>query len=168
MRCGTIRHALCANKRPNSSRHVAQEAQCARPRCAKAPSRRPGHGGCLRLANVPHLARRRAAGERSAGRVQKYIDDVCHLTCPNIRHLILNENAPRPTKGRNYGLPAWAQIYASSSWRYIWGSGRTRENRNQTIKCRTKVKESIPLVNTTIPDHPEKASKQSKIPVAYR
>ena len=59
MRCGTIRRTLCANKRPNCSRHVAQEAQCARPRCAKAPSRRTGHGGRPRLANV---ARARESG----------------------------------------------------------------------------------------------------------
>ena len=33
---------------------------------------------------------------------------------------------------------------------------------NQTIKSAKTIKESIPLVNTTIPYHPEKESKQSK------
>ena len=50
----------------------------------------------------------------------------------------------------------------------IWGSGRMRENRNQTIKCRTKIKQP----NTTCKCHhtipPRKRIKTIKIPVAYR
>ena len=41
-------------------------------------------------------------------------------------------------------------------------AGGPGENRNQTIKCRTKIKESNTTCNTTIPYHPEKESKQSK------
>ena len=83
MRCGTIRRTLCANKRPNCSRHVAQKAQCARPRCAKAPSLRT-----VWPRRVPALGQRcTRAGERSAGLF------VCVTrttrTCPNIRDLIL-------------------------------------------------------------------------------
>ena len=66
MRCGTIRRTLCANKRPNCSRHVAQKAQCARPRCAKAPSRRTGHG------RRPCLAKgARAPGDEATVACQK-------------------------------------------------------------------------------------------------
>ena len=38
----------------------------------------------------------------------------------------------------------------------------TARNRNQTIKCRTKIKQSNTTCNTTIPYHPEKESEQSK------
>jgi hypothetical protein len=141
-----IRRALCANKRPNSSRHVAQEAQCARSRCAKAPSRRPGHGGCLRLANVPHARRRAREGERSLQRDSK---NIAHVPLNLPQHTSPDPKMPQdPRKG---AIMAWARICVI-----------IRENRNQTIKCRTKIKESIPLVNTTIPYHPEKESKQSK------
>ena len=155
MRCGTIRRALCANKRPNSSRHVDQEAQCARPRCAKAPSLRT-----VWPRRVPALGQRcTRAGERSAGLF------VCVTrttrTCPNIRDLILK--CTKTHGSAQLGLRT--QIDASSSWRYIGareGRGPPGENRNQTIKCRTKIKQSNTTCNTTIPYHPEKESKQSK------
>ena len=144
-----IRRALCANKRPNSSRHVAQEAQCARPRCAKAPSRRPGHtaGACA----WPTFHTRAGARGRESG--------LCSLQCDskNIAHVPLNlpqhtsPDPKMPQDPRKGAIMAWARICVI-----------IRENRNQTIKCRTKIKESIPLVNTTIPYHPEKESKQSK------
>ena len=38
----------------------------------------------------------------------------------------------------------------------------TRENRNQTIKCRTKIKQSIPLVNTAIPYHTPKKNQNNQ------
>ena len=53
-------------KRPNSSQHVAKEVQCARPRCAKAPSRRTGHG------RRPCLAKgARAPGDEATVACQK-------------------------------------------------------------------------------------------------
>ena len=159
MRCGTIRRAHCANRRPSSSRHVAQKAQCARPSCAKAPSRRTGHGGCPRLANVV-CARERAVCRTTAGKCMTRTT----RTCPKMRQVILK--CPNTHERAQLASRAGTQIpYASSSWRYMGLRklrGRTRENRNQTIKCRTKIKESNTTCNTTIPYHPEKESKQSK------
>ena len=86
--------ALREKKTINSSRHVAKEAQCARPRCAKAPSRRPGHGGCPSLANVASRA-----GERSAG-------EVCRRTCPN-RIVIKQSNAAQKSKNQ---IPLWIPL----------------------------------------------------------
>ena len=140
MRCGTIRRALCANKRPNCSRHVAQKAQCARPRCAKAPSRRTGHGGCPRLANVAR-ARERAVCRTTAGKCMTRTTP----TCPKIRHLILK--CPNTHERAQLASRAGTQIpYASSSWRYM-GLGKARENRNQTeSNAAQKSNNQIPLV----------------------
>ena len=78
---------LCAKKTNASSRHVGQEARCARHRCAKAPSRRPGH-----TVWVP--------GERSAGR-----KSIRHITQSIVElaqtYVTRASNAPRPLKGRN-------------------------------------------------------------------
>ena len=95
---------------------------------------------------VPALGQRcTRGGERSAGLF------VCVTrttrTCPNIHDLILK--CTKTHESAQLGLGTQISRYASSSWRY-WGSARGRgrsgrENRNQTIKCRTKIKES----NTT-------------------
>ena len=143
MRCGTIRRTLCANKRPNCSRHVAHEAQCARPRCAKAPSRRTGHGGGPRLANV---ARARESGLQGDADTLHDAEDC--RTCPNIRHLILK--CPNIHERAQLGL---GSRYASSHPGDIWG-WQAQSYGNQTIKCRTEIKQSksheyhfpIPLV----------------------
>ena len=82
-------------------------------------------------------------------------------TCPKIRHLILK--CPNTHERAQLASRAGTQIpYASSSWRYMGLGKDAGENRNQTIKCRTKIKESNTTCNTTIPYHPEKESKQSK------
>jgi hypothetical protein len=104
------------------------------------------HGGCLRLANVPHARRRAREGERS---LQPDSKNIAHVPLNLPQHTSPDPKMPQdPRKG---AIMAWARICVI-----------IRENRNQTIKCRTKIKESIPLVNTTIPYHPEKESKQSK------
>jgi hypothetical protein len=112
------------------------------------------HGGCLRLANVPHARRRAREGERS---LQPDSKNIAHVPLNLPQHTSPDPKMPQdPRKG---AIMAWARICVI-----------IRENRNQTIKCRTKIKESIPLVNTTIPYHPEKESKQSKYRyrLAYR
>ena len=107
-RCGTIRRALCANKRPNCSRHVAQKAQCARPRCAKRQAGVLATAGCPHLANVAPRA-----GERSARRCGK--SALCGL--PRRANIISRfQIARRPMKRRNQG---WAQICVIKSWRYV-------------------------------------------------
>ena len=145
MRCGTIRRTLCANKRPNCSRHVAQKAQCARPRCAKAPSRRTGHG------RRPCLAKGARASE-----------DEATVAC--------RKGGMYPTFDSAAGsgeIPVFFGILPYLILKVTWfdsASGyigaregradRSRENRNQTIKCRTEIKQSkshkyhfpIPLV----------------------
>ena len=147
-------------------------ARFARTKTKQLTARGPGSTECtasLRKSAEPAYWARRVpalgqrctrAGERSAGLF------VCVTrttrTCPNIRDLILK--CTKTHGSAQLGLRT--QIDASSSWRY-WGSGRGRgrgpgENRNQTIKCRTKIKESNTTCNTTIPYHPEKESKQSK------
>ena len=113
---------------------------------------------------VPALGQRctrAGTGERSAGLF------VCMTrtsrTCPDIRDLILKCTKTHERAQLGLGTQICVIILA-----IYWGSGRTRtgrersENRNQTIKCRTKIKESNTTCNTTIPYHPEKESKQSK------
>ena len=112
---------------------------------------------------VPALGQRcTRAGERSAGLF------VCVTrttrTCPNIRDLILKCTKTHESAQLGLGTQICVIILATL------GLGtRTREVRerivlycNQTIKCRTKIKQSNTSCNTTIPYHPEKESKQSK------
>ena len=111
---------------------------------------------------VPALGQRcTRAGERSAGLF------VCVTrttrTCPNIRDLILK--CTKTHESAQLGL--WTQICVIILAILGFGTrfedaGGPGENRNQTIKCRTKIKESNTTCNTTIPYHPEKESKQSK------
>ena len=110
---------------------------------------------------VPALGQRcTRAGERSAGLF------VCMTrttrTCPNIRDLILK--CSKTHERAQLGLGT--QICVIISEYSILGLGKDArtgaQNRNQTIKCRTKIKESNTTCNTTIPYHPEKESKQSK------
>ena len=105
-------------------------------------------------------ARERAVCRTTAGKCMTRTTQ----TCPKICQVILK--CPNTHERAQLASRAGTQIpYASSSWRYMGLRklrGRTRENRNQTIKCRTKIKESNTTCNTTIPYHPEKESKQSK------
>ena len=109
---------------------------------------------------VPALGQRcTRAGERSAGLF------VCMtrttLTCPNITYVILK--CTKTHERAQLGLGTQICVIIS---RYIGARGKDArtgaQNRNQTIKCRTKIKESNTTCNTTIPYHPEKESKQSK------
>ena len=60
------------------------------------------HGGCLRLANVPHARRRAREGERS---LQRDAKNIAHVPLNLPQHTSPDPKiAPRPTKGRNYGL----------------------------------------------------------------
>ena len=138
MRCGTIRRALCANKRPNCSRHVAQ---CARPRCAKAPSLRT-----VWPRRVPALGQRcTRAGERSAPGGQRdaeiWITRTAELV---LHHLILK--CPKTHEGAQLGLGRDMRHQARLA---------PAENRNQTNQMpHTNIKQSksheyhfpIPLV----------------------
>ena len=130
---------------------MAQKAQCARPRCAKAPSRRTGHGGCPRLANV---ARARESGLQGDPK-------ICMTRTAELAQTLSRDppNAPTPTKGAIRG-----PRYASSHRRYaLWArEGRPGESSNQTIKCRAKINQSNPTLIPPIPSHPEIKSKQSK------
>ena len=138
MRCGTIRRALCANKRPNSSRHVVQEAQCARPRCAKAPSLRTVWP---RLANV---ARARESGLHQAASAtpKSGLRGLPKLSKHD--HLILK--CPKTHEGAQLGLGRDMRHQARLA---------PAENRNQTNQMpHTNIKQSksheyhfpIPLV----------------------
>ena len=141
MRCGTIRRTLCANKRPNCSRHVAQKAQCARPRCAKAPSLRT-----VWPRRVPALGQRcTRAGERSAPGGQRdaeiWITRTAELV---LHHLILK--CPKTHEGAQLGLGRDMRHQARLA---------PAENRNQTNQMpHTNIKQSksheyhfpIPLV----------------------
>ena len=105
---------------------------------------------------VPALGQRcTRAGERSAGLF------VCVTrttrTCPNIRDLILKCTKTHESVQLGLGTQICVIMLA-----IYWLWRRAGENRNQTIKCRTKIKESNTTCNTTIPYHPEKESKQSK------
>ena len=101
-------------------------------------------------------ARDRAVCRRAAGKCKPRTT----FTCPKIRQLI--PKCPNTHERAQLASRAGTQIPYASSSGDIWGLGRTQENPNQTIKCRTKIKESNTTRNTTIPYHPEKESKQSK------
>ena len=109
---------------------------------------------------VPALGQRcTRAGERSAGLF------VCMTrttrTCPNIHDLILKCTKTHQRAQLGLGTQICVIISRCIGAREGRADGRP-ENRNQTIKCRTKIKESNTTCNTTIPYHPEKESKQSK------
>ena len=150
MRCGTIRRALCANK--------DQTADCTWSRKHRV------HGLVAQKRRAGVLA---TAGARAWPTLHARGRAVCRTmntrTCPNIRDLILKCTKTHERAQLGLGTQICVIILA-----IYWGSGRTRtgrersENRNQTIKCRTKIKESNTTCNTTIPYHPEKESKQSK------
>ena len=78
-------------------------------------------------------------------------------TCPNIRDLILKCTNTHESAQLGLGTQICVIMLA-----IYWLWRRAGENRNQTIKCRTKIKQSNTTCNTTIPYHPEKESKQSK------
>ena len=108
---------------------------------------------------VPALGQRcTRAGERSAGLF------VCVTrttrTCPNIRDLILK--CTKTQESAQLGLGTQICHHPGDIGARHEDAGGPGENRNQTIKCRTKTKESNTTCNTTIPYHPEKESKQSK------
>ena len=109
MRCGTIRRTLCANKRPNCSRHVAQKAQCARSRCAKAPSRRTGHGGGPRLANVARRGERSAGQRRNSASRGRLANLRSKHTSPDPHPPYTHERAQLGPRSR----------YVITSWRYM-------------------------------------------------
>ena len=147
--------ALCAEKTKQLTAHGPGSTVCTA-RCAKAPSRRTGLGGRPRLANV---ARARESGLQ--GYAETLHDADCCRTCRNIPDLMLK--CPNTHERAQLRL---GSRYASSHPGDIWGweahTAHRGENRNQTIKCRTKIKQSNTSCNTTIPYHPEKESKQSK------
>ena len=155
MRCGNYPRAFCAKETEQltpcgsvSTVCTASLRKSAEP--ASWPRRAPALGQrCTR------------AGERSAGLF------VCVTrttrTCPNIRDLILK--CTKTHESAQLGL--WTQICVIILAILGFGTrfedaGGPGENRNQTIKCRTKIKESNTTCNTTIPYHPKKESKQSK------
>ena len=138
---------------------MAQLAQCARPRCAKAPSRRTGHGGCPRLANV---ARARESGLQ---------DLVCVTrttrTCPNIRDLILKCTKTHESAQLGLGTQICVIILA------ILGLGtRTREVRERIVikqsnaaqKSKNQIPHVIPPYHTT-PKKNQNNQNTGSIPV---
>ena len=157
MRCGTIRRAHCANKRPSSSRHVAHKHSV---HGLVAQKRRAGVLATAGARAWPTLHTR--AAERSAG-LFVFMTRTTQ-SCRNIRDLILK--CTKTHKRAQLGLRTQiCVIVLAIYWVGLGkdaGPGGPGENRNQTIKCRTKIKESNTTCNTTIPYHPEKESKQSK------
>ena len=126
---------------------MVQEAQCARPRSLKAPSRRTGHGGCPRLANV--------ARARESGLQDCWYHDADLATCPNIRDLILKCTKTHESAQLGLGTQICVIILA-----IYWGSGRTRTGReiterivikqsNAAQKSKNQIPHVIPPYHTT-------------------
>ena len=140
MRCGTIRRAHSANKRPSSSRHVAQKAQCARPVAQKR------RAGVLASAGARAWPRRcTRAGERSAGLFVGVCVTRTTRTCPNIRDLILKCTNTQESAQLGLGTQICVIILA------ILGlATRTREVRQRIVikqsNTTQKSKNQIPLV----------------------
>ena len=131
---------------------MVQEAQCARSRCAK--KRRAGVGTLLATAGARAWPTLHARG-RAVCRTVRIMTRTTR-TCPNIRDLILK--CTKTHESAQLGLGTQICVIMLAIY-WLWR--RAGENRNQTIKCRTKIKQSNTTCNTTIPYHPEKESKQS-------
>ena len=157
MRCGTIRRALCANK--------DQTADCTWSRKHRV------HGLVAQKRRAGVLA---TAGARAWPTLHARGRERSLQVCRTVRmHDADHANLPKHTRPdpKMHQDPRKGAIRAGDSdMRHhlgdILGLGKdaatARESRNQTIKCRTKIKESNTTCNTTIPYHPEKESKQSK------
>ena len=113
---------------------------------------------------VPALGQRcTRAGERSAGLLVRVCVTRTTRTCPNIPDIL---KCTKTHQSAQLGLGTQICVIMLAIY-WLWRLAG--ENRNQTIKCRTKIKESNTTCNTTIPYHPEKKRiKTIKIPVAYR
>ena len=146
MRCGTISVARFARIKDQTAHGTWPRKHSVHGLVAQ--KRR---AGVLATRRVPALGQRSTrAPARAGGRAVPAVSkNIAHVPLNLPQHTSPDPKMPQdPRKG---AIMAWARICVI-----------IREDRNQTIKCRTKIKESIPLVNTTIPYHPEKESKQSK------
>ena len=130
---------------------MVQEAQSARPRCAKAPSRRTGHGGCPRLANV---ARARESGLQAGSAPPKSgLRGLPKLSKHD--HLILK--CPKTHEGAQLGLGRDMRHQARLA---------PAENRNQTNQMpHTNIKQSkIPRIPLSHPTRFQNQNNHLEIP----
>ena len=136
---------------PAAESKVGQIPLCWHGTVASLPARAAPFGQARAPAVARTPARERAVCRTTAGKCMTRTTQ----TCPKICQVILK--CPNTHERAQLASRAGIQIpYATSSWRYMGLRklrGRTRENRNQTIKCRTKIKESNTTCNTTIPYH---------------